>query len=172
MRMPWRHHFQLSANAEQEHRAHPPDRFGKVYKMGIELLQEARIGLEGHGGNSVERSQWKSIGGESNSKLLIVRLAGKNQRYSIDQIPAASIRHLEQKLTDTAMDYAIRGVMIMMDPKSDAKAKEEAKSHFEEAQSSMPTSLTWIRFCKRPILNPFRDEAPKILSDGSSSVGP
>lgn len=126
----------LSKTDVQEEQARRLDKFGQLYEKGLTAANEAFATLKG-----TDEIKYGSAGGkasvvESSDNLLILRISGKNEKFSYDKIPMGIVMAvLEPKLNDDAMDHAIRGILLSIDSRSNSANKKQAKVHFEKAAS-------------------------------------
>jgi hypothetical protein len=126
----------LSATDSQEDQARRLDKFGQLFEKGLAIASEVFSELK-----STDEIKYGSAGGkasvvESTENLLVLRISGKNERFSYDKIPMGIMMALvEPKLNENAVDHAIRGVLLSADPRSNSANKKQAKVHFEKATS-------------------------------------
>jgi hypothetical protein len=126
----------LSATDAHEEQARRLDKFGQLFEKGLGLSNEAFSVLK-----SSDEIKYGSSGGkaavvESTENLLVLRISGKNERFTYDKIPMGIMMAVvEPKLNDNAVDHAIRGVMLSADTRSNSANKKQAKIHFEKAAS-------------------------------------
>ncbi len=137
----------LAETDGQEEQARRLDKFGQLFEKGLTAAREAFLALK-----STDEIRYGSAGGkasvvESTENLLVLRISGKNERFSHDKIPMGILMAVvEPKLNDDAVDQAIRGVLLSADPRSNSANKKQAKVHFEKAASmdSAFAKLEWV----------------------------
>ncbi len=126
----------LSETDSREEQARRLDRFGQLYEKGLAAANEAFAALK-----SSDEIKYGSAGGkaavvESSENVLVLRISGKNERFPYDKIPMGILMAVvEPKMGDTAIDHAIRGILLHADARSNSANKKQAKGHFEKAAS-------------------------------------
>ena len=126
----------LAQTEIQEEQTKRLDRFGQLYQKGLEIASQAFSGLKAADEIKYGASGAKASVVESTDNTLILRISGKNEKFSYDKIPMGILMAVvEPKLNETPIDEAIRGILLSTGDRSNVSTKKQAKTHFDKAAS-------------------------------------
>ena len=126
--------LKFSANSTMEEQCRRLDKFGQLYEKGNAVINDSLSALK-----AADQIHFGTAGGiasvvEKNGKELKIKAAGEIKTYALDQISTVILMGIiEPRLNDSAMDQAIRGIVLSFYPKNKAATKEQAKEYFEKA---------------------------------------
>ncbi|MDZ4849999.1 MAG: hypothetical protein SGI77_12000 [Pirellulaceae bacterium] len=123
----------LSASPVQEEQGRRLDKYGQLTEISAEKVKESMNDLQGQAEIRFG-STGKALVVEKKSTEIILRISGKNETHAFDKLPMGIVLAIvESKLTDSARDQAIRGILCTTDPRSNAATKKNAKEYFDKA---------------------------------------
>lgn len=139
---------QMPMTAEMEAKQKRLDQVGQLYQMAVEAMREARSKTRGTEEISVGRNLVTIV--EVNDETLVVRVAGKNERYNWNHLPLGlALAMSDLTLSDREpTDLAARAVYLSLAPNKTALYDKKIKEYFEkslgkgEIRADLPQAFT------------------------------
>lgn len=140
--------IQMPMTAEMEAKQKRLDQLGQLYQMAVEAMREARSKTRGTEEISVGKNLVTIV--EVNDETIVVRVAGKNERYNWNQLPLGlALAMSDLTLSDREpTDLAARAVYLSLAPNKTALYDKKIKEYFEkslgkgEIRADLPQAFT------------------------------
>lgn len=139
---------QIPMTPEMEAKQKRLDQLGQLYQMAVEAMREARNKTRGTEEISVGKNLVTIV--EVNDETIVVRVAGKNERYNWNQLPLGlALAMSDLTLSDREpTDLAARAVYLSLAPNKTALYDKKIKEYFEkslgkgEIRADLPQAFT------------------------------